>query len=304
MAYRETNLHPKNNLSIDLKPNIVTGNIPDNAVTFSQLNQNLQNKIDSQSSQIDKNTADISSLREEIDNKTIPLFGKHRILVPKDSADTNILPCTPSDNGKVLSVVNGEAQWANVGGGSGGDDMNVLTVSDNTFTGFIEPDKINLIKVNDYISSIGTVLINGAMKMLFGFAPDMDSSGSLTGNLSVHILIQDADNSVYQSMVFRLLYYSHFITLFSSTLGSVNFNFVHNSLDKFTIDNLRHFLVDKSNTCSGYINNSGTTKIAQYIAEEAGGLTIRWFDPSDGSTGSTIVDNTFSISDNVSLVGD
>ena len=47
------------------------------------------------------------------------LFNKP-ILVPENLADpTPILPCTASDNGKVLSVVNGEAQWANVGGGGG-----------------------------------------------------------------------------------------------------------------------------------------------------------------------------------------
>lgn len=44
------------------------------------------------------------------------LFNKS-ILVPQDLEDpTPILPCTTADNGKVLSVVNGEAQWANVGG--------------------------------------------------------------------------------------------------------------------------------------------------------------------------------------------
>ena len=49
--------------------------------------------------------------------ETVSLFGKHSILVPKDSADTNILPCSTADNGKVLSVVNGEAQWASASGG-------------------------------------------------------------------------------------------------------------------------------------------------------------------------------------------
>ena len=69
MTDQETNLHPKNNPSVNLKPNIVTGNIPDTAVTFKQLDENLQNKINSHSFQIAKNTADISSLREEIDDE-------------------------------------------------------------------------------------------------------------------------------------------------------------------------------------------------------------------------------------------
>lgn len=45
------------------------------------------------------------------------LFNKP-ILVSQDLVDpTPILPCTTSDNGKVLSVVNGQAQWVNAGGG-------------------------------------------------------------------------------------------------------------------------------------------------------------------------------------------
>ena len=39
------------------------------------------------------------------------IFGNHDIQVPAVSSN-NILPCTTADNGKVLSVVNGEAQWA------------------------------------------------------------------------------------------------------------------------------------------------------------------------------------------------
>lgn len=47
------------------------------------------------------------------------LFNKP-ILVPENLVDpTPILPCTASDNGKVLSVVNGEAQWATPTGGGG-----------------------------------------------------------------------------------------------------------------------------------------------------------------------------------------
>ena len=45
------------------------------------------------------------------------IFGNHDIQVPAVSS-ANILPCTASDNGKVLSVVNGEAQWASASGGS------------------------------------------------------------------------------------------------------------------------------------------------------------------------------------------
>ena len=204
--------------------------------------------------------------------------------------------------GDNLTLANGKLSAT--GGVSGGSDMNVLEVNNNTFTGFIDTNKINLIKLNDNTSLIGIGLINfnTFSKILFGFSPDMDSYRTLTGNLRAHILIQDDNNSEYQSMVFSLLYYSHFITLSSPTLGSVNFNFYDKSFDKFTIDRLKNVLSGKYVTCSGYIDDGGTKEIAQYIAGEAGGLNIGWFDSSDGSTGGTQVDNTFSISDDVSQV--
>ena len=45
--------------------------------------------------------------------KPISLFGKHSILVPKDSADTNILPlpADASTSTYVLKAVNGIVQW-------------------------------------------------------------------------------------------------------------------------------------------------------------------------------------------------
>ena len=47
------------------------------------------------------------------EDKVIPLFGKHSILVPKNSADTNILPlpADASTSTYVLKAVNGTVQW-------------------------------------------------------------------------------------------------------------------------------------------------------------------------------------------------
>lgn len=47
------------------------------------------------------------------EDKVIPIFGKHSILVPKDSADTNILPlpADASTSTYVLKAVNGTIQW-------------------------------------------------------------------------------------------------------------------------------------------------------------------------------------------------
>ena len=53
------------------------------------------------------------SWEEIAPSKTIPLFGKHSILVPKDSADTDILPlpADASTSTYVLKAVNGTVQW-------------------------------------------------------------------------------------------------------------------------------------------------------------------------------------------------
>ena len=44
------------------------------------------------------------------------LFNKN-VMTYDSYSPENILPCTTADNGKVLSVVNGQAQWANASGG-------------------------------------------------------------------------------------------------------------------------------------------------------------------------------------------
>ena len=44
------------------------------------------------------------------------LFNK-KVMTYDSYSPENILPCTTADNGKVLSVVNGEAQWASASGG-------------------------------------------------------------------------------------------------------------------------------------------------------------------------------------------
>ena len=67
------------------------------------------------------------------------LFNKS-ILVPQDLEDPiPILPCTTADNGKVLSVVEGQAQWATpTGGGVNGlesDEEGNLTASKNLEVG-------------------------------------------------------------------------------------------------------------------------------------------------------------------------
>lgn len=66
MADIETNLHPKNNTEINLKPNIVGNNIPAKAVTFDQLDQNLQDTITNHGTSIASTTAKIAKIGPNI----------------------------------------------------------------------------------------------------------------------------------------------------------------------------------------------------------------------------------------------
>ena len=96
--------------------------------------------------------------------------------------------------------------------------------------------------------------------------------------------------------------YSHFISLTSETLGSVNFMLFNHSIDTLTIDTLKTTISGKFLTCSGYIDDDGTKEIATYITGENDGLSVGWYDISDGSTNATTIDDTFSISDNVTAL--
>lgn len=67
MADKQTNLHPKNNITVNLRPNIIGENIPDNAVTLNKLSQDIRDKISvipMNTTQIEKNTTQIEKLNE------------------------------------------------------------------------------------------------------------------------------------------------------------------------------------------------------------------------------------------------
>lgn len=198
--------------------------------------------------------------------------------------------------GDNLTLANGKLSAT--GGGSGGVvfDTIVLSSDETTYTGTITGERPILIESN------GTIMLpvqsyNSNICLAFSYEISFDSNDMY---LVFYFL---GDGTVqYSKIKISSQYYSHFITLTSSSLGSINFNYINTSSDKFTIDSLKTALAGKYVTCSGYIDDGGTKEIAQYIAGEAGGLNIGWFDSSDGSTGGTQVDNTFSISDDVSQV--
>lgn len=88
MADQQTNLHPKNNTTVDLKPNIVSNNIPDKAVTLEKLSQDLQDTITSHTSSIATNTEDIAKNKADITKNTADIT-KNTADIEKNTNNVN-----------------------------------------------------------------------------------------------------------------------------------------------------------------------------------------------------------------------
>lgn len=207
--------------------------------------------------------------------------------------------------GDNLTLANGKLSAT--GGGSGGE-INIIDITVNnqeefdygsevdfTLNSDIDPNKINILNLFGSYEIITNINVNDTD--IRGYFYNIGHEGVFS-----YGEIIGRDGSVIRSFYGIPIHYSHFITLTSSTLGSINFNYPSLNGDILTIDSLKDSLEGKSITCSGYIDDGGTKEIAQYIEGKTGVLTIGWFDPSDGSTGGTIVDNTFSISDEPTII--
>lgn len=192
--------------------------------------------------------------------------------------------------GDNLTLANGKLS-ATGGGGSGGEDFDTIVLNDDgtTYTGTISGTKPVLIRAGDGLLlgitdiEYNTVSINSLFSL--------DSVYSFT-----QMILSDGVVNITTGNIQGLIY-SHFITLTSNTLGNINFNYSTTKEQKFTIETFTRYFSGKRVTCSGFINYSGTRKIAQYISGENDKLRVFFYDLSDGSTDGIIIDNTFSITD-------
>lgn len=100
----------------------------------------------------------------------------------------------------------------------------------------------------------------------------------------------------YTDSKVKNLYY-HFINLQGSS-GHVYFNYISEYASQYTIATLKNAIYGKTLVCSGFLNGG----VAEYIASEGGNLSVGVVDVSDGSTTGEIIDNTFSITDEVASV--
>ena len=106
-------------------------------------------------------------------------------------------------------------------------------------------------------------------------------------------ILMEAKN--YTDSKAKNLHY-HFITLNGST-GSVYVTYISEYASKYTIATLKNALVGKSLVCGGYLNG-----VAEYISGQGGNLVVGVRDVTDGSTTGETIDNTFSITDEVTPI--
>lgn len=117
---------------------------------------------------------------------------------------------------------------------------------------------------------------------------DLKSSSNPRGSI-----LQEAKN--YTDSKAKNLYY-HFIKLEGSS-GSVYVTYISEYASEYTIATLKNALAFKSLVCGGYLGG-----VAEYISGEAGNLVVGVVDVTDGSTTGETIDNTFSITDEVTPI--
>ena len=106
-------------------------------------------------------------------------------------------------------------------------------------------------------------------------------------------ILREAKN--YTDSKAKNLYY-HFMKLEGSS-GSVYVNYISEYASKYTIATLKNALANKTLVCSGYLNG-----VAEYISSEGGNLSVGVVDVTDGSTTGETIDDTFSITDEVTPI--
>ena len=120
-------------------------------------------------------------------------------------------------------------------------------------------------------------------------ATDLKSDSNPRGSI-----LMEAKN--YTDSKAKNLHY-HSMKLEGSS-GHVYVTYISEYASKYTIDTLKNALIGKTLVCGGYLNGS----VAEYITSEGGNLSVGVVDVTDGSTTGEIIDNTFSITDEVTPI--
>ena len=224
----------------------------------------------------------------------------------KTQTGDNVYPNVLKENLPAAVVYYGEPGQAGAGnegsGSTGGaaEEFETVVISDDskTYTGTITGTKPLIIQQNLY----------GARKLVytsFLVSPDLDPDGqgaitctasNLFGDETTFRFKKDGSLTATPSGG----YYQHCITLTSATLGKISCNFYSSNKEGYTLDRINSDVDINAIACSGVIKDNNAYKIATDIYKrDAGIVYINWIDPSDGSTGHTRIDDTFTVEDAV-----
>lgn len=195
--------------------------------------------------------------------------------------------------GDNLTLANGKLSAT--GGDSGGEAFDVITLSsdETTYTGTITGERPVIIKVTDTTTTILPIQ-NYVSDMAFAFTYELGDGDSIYINLYL------LEGGQVQNSKFKIfaMYYSHFITITSST-STFYFTYQNTSNEKIiTLDSLKTALSGKYLLCTGHTDSD----TAEYIYGENGNIVVGVVDNSDHSTSGITIDSSYTITDLVSPV--
>ena len=179
------------------------------------------------------------------------------------------------------------------GGAAAAEEFETVVISDDnkTYTGTLTGTKPIIIQQNLF----GSKIISTSRLVI----PEDDGSVDCIAN-------QLAGTTTFsfkkdgQLIMITGGYYQHCIALTSTTLGKISCNLYTSNDKRYTLDDINHDRDINAIACSGVIKDNNTYKIATDIYKrDAGNVYINWIDPSDGSTGRTRIDDTFTVEDTV-----
>ena len=219
----------------------------------------------------------------------------------KTQTGDNVYPNVLKENLPATVVFYGDEGSAGAGNeGSGGsaaaaEEFETVVISDDnkTYTGTITGTKPLIMKQNLY----------GVQNIVYTswFITPADDGAfmcTVSGIFGENTFLFKKDGSLTTTPSGG--YYQHCITLTSTTLGKISCNLYASNDKRYTLDDINHDRDINAIACSGVIKDNNKYKIATDIYKrDAGIVYINWIDPSDGSTGRTRIDNTFTVEDTV-----
>jgi hypothetical protein len=217
--------------------------------------------------------------------------------------------------GDNLTLANGKLSA--MGGGGGSSDINYLNASftneDNftgTFTGIINPDKINIIKATLYD---GHLPIEIVISYIYS---NLNEEGQVVGYVASGYLVVDGiieeitvvqspdGSKIIKGNPYNIkLTYSHFITMTNSTDNIALYLTIQNTDNTaFTTETLATYFAGKKVLANGNLHGAVPT----YIAGEGGSIKVYYMTPGDSDINPTPDEfsdlSSFAISDLVTPV--